>query len=33
MKQFAINRLAGLKVIQWIMPKIWYTAYEKHARR
>jgi pimeloyl-ACP methyl ester carboxylesterase len=26
-KQFAINRLASLKVVQWIMPKMWYTAY------
>src|SRR6185295_14483737 len=26
-KQFAINKLANLKVIQWMMPKMWYTAY------
>jgi len=26
-KQFAINKLANWKVIQWMMPKMWYTAY------
>jgi len=28
-KQFAINKLAGLKVIQWIMPKMFMTAYKE----
>jgi pimeloyl-ACP methyl ester carboxylesterase len=26
-KHFAINRLAELKPVQWIMPKMWYSAY------
>jgi pimeloyl-ACP methyl ester carboxylesterase len=26
-KQFSINKLASFKPVQWIMPKMWYTAY------